>query len=46
MLVLKCLCVIALIHDETTISKMKPLLDKQNPKGMSILSIQKVKGLL
>ena len=46
MLVIRCLCVIALIQNDTPTSKMKPLLDKRNPKGVRILSIQNVKGLL
>ena len=31
MLVIRCLCAIALIQNDTPTSKMKPLLDKQNP---------------
>ena len=35
----KCLCAIAIIQNDTSTSKMKPLLDKRNPYKMPILSI-------
>ena len=39
MLVIRCLCAIALIQNDTATSKMKPLLDKRNPYKVPILSI-------